>query len=66
MNYSMLQLRETLMMGFSAPVSSFLIYRSFEDENDLSKVRVVKFCHNIVNGFRNSLGHSRGPQALEF
>lgn len=53
MNYS--KLEETLVMGLSAPAPSFLIYWSFEDENDLSKITFVKSCHNILNGFGNSL-----------
>lgn len=61
-NYSKLQLEETLVMGLSAPTSSFLIYWSFEDENDLSEITFVKSCLNILNGFRNSLVQSRGSQ----
>lgn len=40
MNYSMLQLKETLKMGFSMPSSSILIYWCFEDVSDKPKVTV--------------------------
>lgn len=39
-NCSMLQLKETMEMDLSALIPSFLIYWSFEDINDLSKVIV--------------------------
>lgn len=66
MNHTKLQLEETLVMGLSAPTPSFLIYWSFEDENDLSEITFVKSCHNILNGFRNSLVQSRVSQNLVF